>query len=216
MGYTHYYYYKNPVIEMMQNKTKKEQLKILYRGNREKFLKEWEKLPKSEAFVTRMTKHIKAFASAGKDIKAVIGNMPSCSLNAGGSYSEYSIVIKNGFGEGEPEITPFKISFNGDSFHELEHETFAISIFEMDTYQTNSEMAEEGVFGFCKTARKPYDFLVCVSLMVLKHHLGSDFRISSDGDFEDWEPSIKFYESFFKRKAPKQLMTCLLKQTESI
>lgn len=41
------------------------------------------------------------------------------------------------------------------------HETFAI----------NTATSE---WGFCKTARKPYDIAVCKILLILKHYLGND------------------------------------------
>ena len=43
------------------------------------------------------------------------------------------------------------------------------------------------MFGFCKTAYKPYDLLVTACLIVAKHHLGNGIRVSSDGESRDWE-----------------------------
>lgn len=45
-------------------------------------------------------------------------------------------------------------------------------------------------FAFCKTARKPYDLLVCSTLLLYKH-FWPEVQISSDGDFEDWESAIE-------------------------
>ena len=58
------------------------------------------------------------------------------------------------------------------------HETLYISIDEFD-------------WSFCKTARKPYDLLVCACLIATHEILGYD--VSSDGDLEDWKPAINFY-----------------------
>ena len=56
---------------------------------------------------------------------------------------------------------------------------------------------------FCKTARKPYDLPTCEILLILKHHYGNKFDLSSDGfwvseeDFkkknldENWNEAIK-------------------------
>jgi hypothetical protein len=38
---------------------------------------------------------------------------------------------------------------------------------------------------FCKTARKPYDTVVCAVLHLYEYHIGKDVHISSDGDLED-------------------------------
>ena len=47
-------------------------------------------------------------------------------------------------------------------------------------------------FDFCKTARKPYDFVVCTMLLSLANHL-ENFEFSSDGDKDDWKPVVDFY-----------------------
>lgn len=36
-------------------------------------------------------------------------------------------------------------------------------------------------FNFCKTARKPYDFEVCLTLLILKDTYGEDIEVRSDG-----------------------------------
>lgn len=41
-------------------------------------------------------------------------------------------------------------------------------------------------FNFCKTARKPYDTCVTACLIVLKHYLGDNVDIGSDGERTDW------------------------------
>jgi hypothetical protein len=69
------------------------------------------------------------------------------------------------------------------------------------------------VGGFCKTGRAPYDKLVCACLIVLKHHLGDDFRVSSDGDDneENWPAArevcqeVLGYGRDFSLRAPDRL-----------
>ena len=56
------------------------------------------------------------------------------------------IAIRNGWGEGNPVVTLDLISLNGNSEHQLEHESFVID--------------QKVGFNFCKTARKPYDYAV--------------------------------------------------------
>lgn len=200
MGYTHYWDYRNPVVEMTQNKLKKNEIRDRNRGDWDAISAAWDKLPSDEDYIKRIDKHIKAFAKIAEDIKKAMANLPD------------PTIIKGGLDEGEPEITPNRIWFNGDASKDLDHETFVISLFSMDTFQSFEDIAEKGTFGFCKTARKPYDFLVCVSLMVFKHHLGADFKVSSDGGLYEWQPAIDFYENLFKRKAPKQLMNYFKKE----
>jgi len=47
-------------------------------------------------------------------------------------------------------------------------------------------------FQFCKTAQKPYDLMVCASLLIMKYHLGDDIIVKSDGSPEDWEHAKDF------------------------
>jgi len=88
-------------------------------------------------------------------------------------------VIRGGLGEGTPMINESQVWFNGDEKKGLDHETFDIKWFP----------SGGSVNGFCKTARKPYDLLVCVSLLAFKHAFDNPdvFTFSSDGDNEDWE-----------------------------
>jgi len=75
-----------------------------------------------------------------------------------------------------PTITENIISFNG--MGKDAHETFCIPF------------KEEG-WRFCKTARKPYDLLVCLTLLAFKEAFGDDFEYTSDGitkeEYEDRE-----------------------------
>lgn len=215
MGYTHYWDYRNPVVEMTQTKIKKDAIRDQNRGNWEKIEKEWDKLPTEESYVKRIAKHLKAFKSISEDIKKALANLPARFETARNEYDE-PIVLRGGNGQGEPETTDEGVWFNGDKSADLDHEAFALNVFEMHGYRSQSEMAEKGVFGFCKTARKPYDFVVCVSLMIIKHHLGKDFSVSSDGSLSDWKPAIEYYESLFRRKAPKQLMNYFKREEQAI
>jgi len=76
-------------------------------------------------------------------------------------------------------INESEVWFNGDEKTGMSHETFDIKWFPSG--------GEEK--GFCKTARKPYDLLVCVSLLAFKHAFDNPvvFRFSSDGDNAEWE-----------------------------
>lgn len=88
-------------------------------------------------------------------------------------------IIRGGFGEGTPMINESQVWFNGDEKTGMSHETFNIQWF------PSGGSAKD----FCKTARKPYDLLVCVSLLAFNHAIDNPdvFSFSSDGDNADWE-----------------------------
>ncbi len=117
-----------------------------------------------------------------EDAKTLKKNLPRYSQSAGGYFAEGRwkrvIKIRGGLGTGRPEINKKAIYLNGDEQRGLDHETFYIS-------PTCDDWA------FCKTARKPYDLLVCALLIAAHAELG--YEVSSDGDLEDWEPAIDYY-----------------------
>lgn len=63
-------------------------------------------------------------------------------------------------------------------------------------------------FGYCKTERLPYDLCVQAALVVLEHHLGAAFRVSSDGDSAAWDSrrsdAVKIYFLRFRDKSINQ------------
>jgi hypothetical protein len=85
----------------------------------------------------------------------------------------------------EPEISEGRIFFNGAD--DDGHETFVISVHDTG-------------FHFCKTARKPYDVIVCALLIRAKVHYGDGIVIDSDGDWlddEEWVPAAQLCEKLF-------------------
>lgn len=84
-----------------------------------------------------------------------------------GNILDYTNLLGNGWGEGEPIIEDSKLIFNGKTPDD--HETFAITM-------------ESEDFDFCKTARKPYDPFVCLALLCFENEFGDDIEVSSDGD----------------------------------
>ena len=109
--------------------------------------------------------------------------LPEFSESAGGYFKEHPITLKNWEGKGLPEILDDEIAFNGDSSKGLDHESFVFKIGE----------GKERAFNFCKTARKPYDFFVCLALLSMTNNI-EGVEISTDGSEEDWMPAINFYE----------------------
>jgi len=101
-----------------------------------------------------------------KDAKELHKNLPN------------KIKIRGGLGTGKPEFSKNAIYLNGDEKRGLNHETFFVS-------------PTSGSWTFCKTARKPYDLLVCALLIAAHETL--DYEVNSDGDLEDWLPAIDYY-----------------------
>jgi hypothetical protein len=97
------------------------------------------------------------------------------------------IKIRGGLGAGKPVFNETEIWFNGNDKEGLSHETFSIHWF------------NRGGSGrdFCKTARKPYDFLVSFALLTFASFFSPEvFSFSSDGDEEDWSEARQFYREF--------------------
>lgn len=70
------------------------------------------------------------------------------------------------------------VKFNGKD--ELSHEDFILR----DYYKHNDAS------NFCKTAQKPYDVVVTACLAILKHHLGDQIEVSSDGRPRDFNQGM--------------------------
>lgn len=72
------------------------------------------------------------------------------------------------------------------------HESFVIP-----RIQTQAEWAktEREIFSFCKTAYKPYDILVTACLIIYQHYFGDQVRVSSDGASRDWEDARQLCQS---------------------
>lgn len=105
---------------------------------------------------------------------------------AGGFYDDIPCIIRGGLGEGRPMINESQVWFNGDGKTNMDHETFGIKWYD----NSNSN-------GFCKTNRKPYALLVCVSLLAFQHAFDDYkvFHFSSDGDNSDWETAKYVFTS---------------------
>jgi hypothetical protein len=81
------------------------------------------------------------------------------------------------------EFAADRIQFNGPGNDG--HETFMVQRVYKPSYPEKRPTAGGLWFDFCKTARKPYDAAVCVCLIVLRHHFGEKFIVSTDGDDEE-------------------------------
>lgn len=92
------------------------------------------------------------------------------------------------FGPRVPEVNADHIRFNG--WKDEGHETFIL----------NREKPGSGSehFDFCKTARKPYDIAVCLTLLICVHHAPNAIRIASDGSWDhEWLEARKVFKELF-------------------
>jgi len=135
---------------------------------------------------TKKTKQ--QFIDVMLDVDMIMNSLPKFSTSAGGHYRDYPLVVKNGLGEGSPITNNTEILINGDASEDLDHETFSFEY-------TDKPLD----FGFCKTARKPYDFVVCCILISLGNRVDG-FEFSSDGGYDDWKDCFKFYEEHVTKK----------------
>ena len=88
-----------------------------------------------------------------------------------------------------PVIRPEKIRFNG--IGDEAHETFLFKLAPDAEWVYKPDDAR--VFDSCKTGRDRYDFIVCVTLALLKDGLGDSVVIHTDGDGpgsddDEWTP----------------------------
>lgn len=74
-----------------------------------------------------------------------------------------------------PEIDEENIVFNG--IGEAAHETMYLERNGRD-------------FNFCKTNRKPYDFVAMVLLVLVDHFASDCWDVSSDGVRDEWKPAV--------------------------
>jgi hypothetical protein len=94
-------------------------------------------------------------------------------------------------GTGEPKFDDFGISLNGSQDLWEDHETFELTPNATD-------------FDFCKTARKPYDAVVCAILLRASLRVPG-FIVKSNGDIDgdDWAEGRLLYAMTFDEPAPR-------------
>jgi hypothetical protein len=87
-----------------------------------------------------------------------------------------------------PVFNQAQICFNGMGSDG--HETF--QVLRAGVPQRLPSPSEDKGFQFCKTARKPYDTLVCACLLVYMQHSPDTMDLGSDGDPSDWKDAENF------------------------
>jgi len=80
------------------------------------------------------------------------------------------------FSSSKPFITTNEIIFNGVDGYE----TFIV---DFNKINENS---------FCKTNNKPYDLIVCLTLLSMANHI-ENFTFTTDGKFVEWKPIFEKY-----------------------
>ena len=129
---------------------------------------------------TEVTKEV--WSKILKDCRKLYKNMPE--KREGGGLPLY-IILQLGTWDGQRPLKTLGdkdgITFNGYP-DPLNHETFLL------------RREGSGGFAFCKTARKPYDLMVCACLIVYCFHSRETMDLGSDGDWDDWAPAMTFVE----------------------
>ena len=105
-----------------------------------------------------------AFEKASKDCKAVLDKI--------------EVMLAGPMSEGMPIFNSDAIMFNGIKGQNCE--PFSIRRLE------EPRKPRSYVFSYCKTEKLPYDLCVKSVLVILKHYLGDQIQVMSDGDDEDW------------------------------
>ena len=91
---------------------------------------------------------------------------------------QLGISLAGAAGTGQSLLASDAVIFNGAGGNA--HETLAVYLIESDRGDGRP------VFSFCKTAHKPYDLAVQITLIIFHHHLGDIFHVSSDGADAEW------------------------------
>lgn len=127
------------------------------------------------------------FRELGTDIKRILEEAENQQIRIAGPS-----------GVGNPEFNEQYIGFNGRG-PKLDHESFVwtCATERPPYYDHYSKPADEPVFDFCKTARKPYDAVVTASLIRAKHIYGDQVHVSSDGSWDEWAEGRALYEKVF-------------------
>ena len=126
----------------------------------------------------RFTKNPKDIKDGDKKFKKAVELLKKCLAKVPAEldvpyYGKNTFKLAGGNGTGEPIFTDTKVCFNGfDGDEDLSHETCYLALDNPDGWE----------FDFCKTAEKPYDVAVCLTLLCFKKVFGDDFNWSSDGN----------------------------------
>lgn len=88
-------------------------------------------------------------------------------------------------------------SMDGTDSPEFRSASFSFNGVGEDMYESFVFKNEPTEFTFCKTARKPYDAVVCAVLILVKKWFNGDIEISSDGKWEEWQEGRDMFQRTF-------------------
>lgn len=146
------------------------------------------------------------FYKLAADVALLMDHLPKHSTSGGGYYRNFHLHIRGPYGTGNPIIQPDGIQFNGDKKQKRKadwHDGYEIMMhhmFKMERiykpHPREKPYENENYGDFCKTERKPYDLLVCATLLRFHYHF-PEGHVSSDGSKLDWENARAWCEEIF-------------------
>lgn len=120
------------------------------------------------------------------DVRQLVARLPDQS-RAHRKYARCELRVAGPLGTGKPRLEFDQVSFNGHG-RRLSHDTFCIE------RVVTGLKPWKGLYALsCATDRKPYDLLVCASLIALKARFPT-VRVLSDGGPKEWAEAVKLYE----------------------
>ena len=104
-------------------------------------------------------------------------------------------LVHDGEPGSQPYITDTEIGFNGSGDDMYEGFAYPGSF--------TGPPDHEPLRMYCKTGRRPYGMVVAAVLLAIKHHLGDDVEIRSDGNLRDdeWEPATGLFAGVFPHRS---------------
>lgn len=129
-----------------------------------------------------------------RSTELLLRKLPNHSLSAGGYYKHEPLMLHGDYRHTTGELAQFGdelvkacidpaeriwIDGTGPEGTDLGHESFLLP-------RTKDRT-------FCKTARKPYDLVVCAVLAVAQMVAGAEaIEVTSNGDTDDWWPAVEW------------------------
>ena len=127
-------------------------------------------------------KNESAFRSFSQDVSEIVLNKPD------------GFELSGKEGKGLPVITPSKVLIGEAGFDDPFSELFIT----LDEPWPTHRYPLKTVI----TEKRPYDLIICGSLLSLVHHFQGVIEVHTDGSKADWERAIALYEYTTLRTAP--------------
>ena len=101
-----------------------------------------------------------------------------------------------------PQTHGRRIAFNGIKPEACDDFTYP------PMFELNPALGLRKGYAYCKTRRYSYDIVVCVSMLVIKHHLGDGARLSSEGRRNElgWSKAIALHDYIFRDRDGEKLV----------